>query len=75
MIRFIVQAYCTGEGWMDCRKAASREEAEGLEADLLTNDDAWMPAHQGPVGLVRRTRIVPVEESRRWPAYRQQSLL
>lgn len=50
-LRYVVQANCTGMGWVDTRhEGATLPEAKQAEAALLANDAAWMP---GP----RETRI------------------
>ena len=58
----VVQAYCTGLGWVEHKALASKAEAEVAEATLLANDDAWMPSHFGPNAMPRRTRVVPVPQ-------------
>ena len=59
MINYVVQAHALGLGFVDCRTAETLEEAKTQEAALLADDNAWMRDTKE-----RRTRIVPVAESR-----------
>lgn len=63
MITHVVQAYCTGMGWVDSKTATSLVDAIEKETRLRQDDGAWMPCHQGPNGIERKTRIVPVHDS------------
>jgi hypothetical protein len=62
-ITHVVQAYCTGEGWMDARTASSIKEARELEKALLADPNAWLAAHKPPHNHPQGTRIVPVNQS------------
>ncbi len=51
-MKFLVQAYCTGMGWVSTKYGGdTAEEAERAEASMLANDAIWMPGK-------RETRII-----------------
>lgn len=50
-MKYIIQAYCTGMGFVDTKYSAESErEAQKLELTLLQDDSAWLSAN-------RETRI------------------
>ena len=56
-MRYVVQADCTGLGWMDHKLCPDQESAETAETALRAGPSAFIG------GQVGRTRVVPEDEA------------